>query len=491
MNKWTALLLTAGLLGHTALAALSNLEQIDLKAYEAMREVERYQMKVAEKHYTKGDFEVALAEYEKFLTLYEKSPGAPYAQLMWSHSLMKLKKPQTALRDGFQSVIDYWPESHEATLAAYCMANAYKRMGKVKEATASFRLILDDYPKHAIATRARLDLLHYARLHQNQKEVLRILREFAFELERTKENEAACVKAARELASMHFHAQEFEQGREALATSYEGEELDKQVRAMTVSTIQHLWKDEKTRPDARKLADQIIASLRKSTELTSGILYRIGGLHAMVGRPDQVWKIYDEIAKIHGTDDTLRGNRAKWLLARDKRDEAKRWYEKYENVVDGKRMLVGMALEEGQLELALELYRQLLELDGERAKEYQWAIGGIYEKQGEWKKAISMYRMIDDFPRNHFAMAACHRKIKEYAEAILLYQQTKVLDHVAPKASIEIGFTYEQSGDKEKAIRTFQLTCKRYPKAAEAARAHAHLQDKYNIHVTLGGAEEK
>lgn len=490
MSKGCFLLLIL-LLAQPLLGGLSNLEQIDLKAYEAMREVERYQMKVAEKHYTKGDFEVALAEYEKFLTLYEKSPGAPYAQLMWSHSLMKLKKPQTALRDGFQSVIDYWPDSHEATLAAYCMANAYKRMGKVKEATASFRLILDDYPEHAIATRARLDLLHYARLHENQKEVLRILREFAFKLERTKDNEEACVNAARELASMHFHAQEFEQGREALMTTYEGEELDKQVREMTVSTIQHLWKDEKTQPDARKLADQIIASLRQSSDLSSGVLYRIGGLHAMVGRPDQVWKIYDEIAQAHGTDDGLRGKRASWLLARDKREEAKRWYEKFENVVEGKRMLVGMAMEEGDLELALELYRQLLELDGERAAEYQWAIGGVYEKQGEWKKAISMYRMIDDFPKNHFAMAACHRKIKEYAEAILLYQQTKVLDNTAPRASLEIGFTYEESGDKEKAIRTFQLTCKRYPKAGEAARAHAHLQDKYNIHVTLGGAEEK
>ncbi|MCH7226276.1 tetratricopeptide repeat protein [Haloferula sp. A504] len=474
-----------------AAAGLSDLEQIDLKSYEAMREVERYQMKVAEKHYLKGSFEIALAEYEKFLTLYEKSPGAPYAQLMWSHSLMKLKKPQTALRDGFQSVIDYWPESHEATLAAYCMADAYKRMGKVKEATASFRLILDDYPDHAIATRARLDLLAYAKLHQNDEEVLRILREFTFELKRTEKNAQACLDASRELASMHFYSQEFEQGRKALATSYEDGELDKQVREMTVATIGHLWKEEKTRSDARKLADQIIASLRQSPELTSGVLYRIGSLHAMVGRPDQVWKIYDEIAKAHGTDDALRGNRASWLLARDKRDEARRWYERFENVVEGKRHLVGMAMEEGNIPLALEIYRQLLELDGERASEYQWAIAGCYEKQGEWKKAIAIYRMIDDFPKNHFAMAACHRKLKEYDEAILLYQQTKVIDGVAPRASIEIAFTHEEAGEKEKAIRTFQLTCKRYPKAAEAARAHAHLQEKYNIHVTLGGAEEK
>lgn len=339
---------------------LSNLEQIDLKSYEAMREVERYQMKVAEKHYTQGRFEVALAEYEKFLTLYEKSSGASYAQLMWSHSMMKLKKPQTALRDGFQSVIDYWPDSKEATLAAYCMGDSYKRMGKVKEASESFQLILKNYADHPIATRARLDLLHYARLHQDRKEEIRLLREFAFEVERTKENTEACINASRELAKMHFFDQDFESGKKALTTSYQDEDLDREVRSMTIATIQHLWKEEKTRPEARRLADAIIKSLRNSETISVGTFYRIGGLHSMVGRADQVWKIYDEIAKVHGTDDTLRGNRAKWLLGRDKREKAKRWYERFKNEVEGKRALVGLAVEEGNLELALESYWNLM-----------------------------------------------------------------------------------------------------------------------------------
>ncbi|NIP98409.1 MAG: hypothetical protein GWO24_35360, partial [Akkermansiaceae bacterium] len=48
-----------------------------------------------------------------------------------------------------------------------------------------------------------------------------------------------------------------------------------------------------------------------------------------------------------------------------------------------------------------------------------------------------------------------------------------------------------EAKEPKKAIRTFQLTCKRYPKTGQAARAHAHLQNKYNINVTLGGAEEE
>ena len=36
-------------------------------------------------------------------------------------------------------------------------------------------------------------------------------------------------------------------------------------------------------------------------------------------------------------------------------------------------------------------------------------------------------------------------------------------------------------------IRTFQLTCKRYPKSGRPGR----LQNEYNINVTLGGTEEE
>lgn len=78
----------------SALAELSPLERIPVATFEKMKEVERYQIRIAEKHYTDGDFKTALAEFEKFLTLYEKSPGAPYAQLMWSHSMMHLKSPK-------------------------------------------------------------------------------------------------------------------------------------------------------------------------------------------------------------------------------------------------------------------------------------------------------------------------------------------------------------------------------------------------------------
>ena len=151
------LVLIVTLVSQNVFAQLSTLQQIDVGSFEKMKEVERYQIRIAEKHFLNGNYKVALSEYEKFLTLYEKSAGAPYAQLMWSHTMMNLKKPKTALRDGFQSVIDYWPDSNEATIAAYCMGDAYRKMGEVADAQKSFRFLIKEYPKHEIAMRARED----------------------------------------------------------------------------------------------------------------------------------------------------------------------------------------------------------------------------------------------------------------------------------------------------------------------------------------------
>ena len=115
MKPIFSLLFALALLPAAADAAkLTWLEQIPLESYEKMREVERYQLQIAEKYYIKEEYKVALDEYEKFLTLYETSTGAPYAQLMWSHCQSKLRRVNTAIREGFQSVIDYWPNAREA-----------------------------------------------------------------------------------------------------------------------------------------------------------------------------------------------------------------------------------------------------------------------------------------------------------------------------------------------------------------------------------------
>ena len=478
---------------------------------------------------------------------------------------MKLKKPKTALREGFQSVIDYWPESPEATIASYCMGDAYRTMGEIKDAQKSYRFLIKDYPSHELAMRARQDLLHYARLHEDMEERLTLLSELTFRVERTEKSKAACIKACHELAELHCFAQNLDQGKKALATTYSGTKLFEQVYSLSVKTMKHLLGDQKTRIAALKLGDQLIMTLRNEatvrTELASQFFYQAADLNTTLGRHSETMKIYREIGERFGMNDSLRGTMAKWYKSRDRRNEARKIYGEFEDQLAGLKNLATMSLEEKKIagaiiiyrklikidgnnsveyllniascyesqpdwekaiacyreiieidkdnsvkylltiagcyktqsewEKAIACYREIIEIDGDNSGEYLWSIAGCYETQSEWKKAIACYRQIDRFPANYFAMANCHRKIQEHREAITLYTQIKVLEKSAPEANLQIGYTYEEAEDKEKAIRTFQLTCKRYPKSGQASKAHSHLQNKYKINVTLGGTEEE
>ena len=511
-------------------AALTDLEQIPVEIFEQMREVERYQLKIAEKHYTSKNYKIALAEYEKFLTLYERSAGAPYAQLMWSHTQVHLKKVKTALREGFQSVIDYWPDSHSATVAAYCIGDAYRKMGEVRKAREAFQFVLREYPDTPLSLRSHLDLLHYARLSEDREAVIEILKRLTYVVKRTDWSKSACLQASQELATMQFFAQDFNAGRKALATSYKDEKLIQVVFDMTVKTMNRFLKDEKMRQSALRLGDQLIAQVRRDSiedsKSAKSHLYRIVALHGMLGRPDRAWSVYEEIGEKFGLDDELRGHMAQWQLDREHLAQARKLYEQFDNRVAGLEALVAMLQavkrpteaievlrqlielngedEVGYLETIAQVYSgmgkfpeaigvfvQLIDLNGENAPAYQWSIGGCYESMSEWKKAVGIYRQIDEFPKTQFAMASCHRKIQEHREAVALYRQCLVNDASAPRATLEIAYTYEEAKQAKNAIRSFQLTCKRYPKSKQAAQAHAHLQNKYNINVTLGGAEDE
>jgi len=150
-------------------ASLSWTEQIEVNTFGKLRQVERYQLKVAEKFYTKGEFAAAAAEYEKYITLYETSKGAAYAQLMWSHCQINQRKVYTGIRDGFQSVIDYWPNSNEAKLATYLIGRSYKNIGELKKAESAYSKTITDYPTDHIALLSKWDLAGISSIKKDQK----------------------------------------------------------------------------------------------------------------------------------------------------------------------------------------------------------------------------------------------------------------------------------------------------------------------------------
>ena len=50
------------------LHAQTKLDEMSLERWAKMREVERYQMNIAEKYYKDKKFDVAMSEYEKYLS---------------------------------------------------------------------------------------------------------------------------------------------------------------------------------------------------------------------------------------------------------------------------------------------------------------------------------------------------------------------------------------------------------------------------------------
>ena len=150
-------------------ARLSYLEQMPLEAFAKLREIEKHQLKIAEKFYLKGEHKAAAAEYDKFLTLYERSSGGPCSLLMWAHCQVKIRLVNTAVRDGFQSVIDYWPESHEAVVSSFMIAKCHLLNGEPGKADKAFAQLADDFPKHSLATLSRVEMLGIATSRKDQE----------------------------------------------------------------------------------------------------------------------------------------------------------------------------------------------------------------------------------------------------------------------------------------------------------------------------------
>ena len=66
-------LFALSLLTFASSALAGPLDEMSLDRWKLLRENEIYQLQIAEKYFREQNWKVALPEYEKFLTLYEKS----------------------------------------------------------------------------------------------------------------------------------------------------------------------------------------------------------------------------------------------------------------------------------------------------------------------------------------------------------------------------------------------------------------------------------
>ena len=253
--------------------------------------------------------------------------------------------------------------------------------------------------------------------------------------------------------------------------------------------------------------------------------FAMADLQLAAQRNDKVPAIYDEMTKKFGTDDVLLGRLASWYKSQKRWEEARATYRRYLNAADGLGQVAYSYREESKPDEAIPVYRQLVGQDPERKVQWKneiattyrgarkfkeaidvyheleaddlanigkwrWEIACTYRDAGQLAEAIGYFRQCDNLPENLKQMAACHRQLKQYKEAVGLYNQVvAAYPDSAAWALLQSGYTREEAGESEPAIKIFQSVCKRFPKDQYASVAHAHLQTKYKISVTLGGAK--
>jgi tetratricopeptide (TPR) repeat protein len=536
VTKFAILIATLVALAAAVPASAATLDELSLERWAKLREAERFQMNIAEKYYREGNWKVALSEYEKFLSLYEESEGAPYAQLKWSLCQVQLRKPNAAIKDGFQSVIDYWPDSEDAVAASYLIGSAYKTMGEPKLAKKAYANVLTRHPKHLVATLARVDLIDIARVEDDTARRVALWKELTFDTERVGEAANHCATASRELATHSFLTGAFADGVAALATTYAEADVPFQMVEHARTPISNLTAQDDTKPTGQKVADQAIAWLREklpadtatdeNKALARQVSYRIAEIQAAARRADEVPQTYEKIIQQFGADDDTLGRLGYWYRTQAKYDEARATYNRFTNQVaaleqvaqsyreerrydDGVKVYLQLAgldpaqaikwqsmaayacREAGKCDEAVTIYTGLITADAEHANNWQYQIGETYRAFGRHRDAIAAYQNSDIFPESYQQMGWCYRALGEYKEAISLYQQI-IAGHepTAPWALTQIGYTYEQAGEKENAIKALQRVCRKYFKTPYASEAHAYLNDKFNIRVTLGGGTE-
>ena len=523
--------------GWTATASPERLDELSLKRWEKLREVERYQLNIAEKYYREKNYKVAAPEYEKFLTLYETSEGAAYAQLKWSLCNVQLRKHNTAIKEGYQSVIDYWPDSPEAVAAAYYIGRAYKEIGEVRKAKRAYQTVLDDHPKHLAAVYATVDLIDISTIDNDLESRLKLWKRLTFETKRDRQSQQYCVNASQQLATYSFEFGAFADGIKAIESTYPSAEAAGQLANFARGPIARLISKAETQTRGQGLAEQAVAWIRQQIPTDRSTLeakqvavnhwYHMADLQAASGREDKVSQIYEQLITTVGASDATFLRIGDWYKSISKYEQARQQYSKFENSIEAQNQIAysyrqqqkyAQAVEAYQQNVradsenatkwsaeigntyrdarkyneAIEVYLELLKSDAANAKRWMWLIANSYHSDGRYKQAIGYYRQCNNFPTNYQHMAQCHIALKEFAEAVLLYNQiVGGSPGSAAWAMLQIGYTHEKADKKESAIRAFQQVCRNYPKDSHASRAHAHLQTKYKITVTLGGAKSE
>ena len=479
---------------------INALSEFPLSLRKKIREVEKYQWNIAEKYYIKGDYKVAAGEYEKYLKLYERSLAAPYAQLKWSNCQVRLKKLNTAIKDGYQSVIDYWPESPAAISARFLIGRTHKQMGEMKAAKRVLNEVVKKHPKHDVAVYALVEMIDIAGVEKDATGRVTLWKQLTYDIPRDKGKAARrssrnglCAAAAVNLAKHHFSEGAFDDGVKAIETTYPEianarqryDRVDYVVYSVRPA-IGSFMRDTKTKAQGKKLADRAISYVEKQipTDLSDAAantrarqyLDYVVSLHSDVGRDAEALKTYQKMLTLFKNADSILGNMASWLEQRRRYEEARKAYGQYADKLAGANRVAQSYLNQassywssGKRSLAVTFSQRAADAYGQvPAKEKPDVIKSKANRASAFRSASYYSR------RSGKAVPA-----KNFDnEAIAIYQQL-IKDDPGKSQSwrMEIARTYRNAGDYKNAIANYRQCGDVFPTSQiEMAGCHRALK---------------
>ena len=127
--------------------------------------------------------------------------------------------------------------------------------------------------------------------------------------------------------------------------------------------------------------------------------------------------------------------------------------------------------EEGKVNIALELYNQILKIDPNHSRALN-NIAVIFSDSKDYQKAISSYEKAIEINPNfadaHYNLGVIFMKLKDYQKAKNSYEKTIEIDPNYAKAHNNQGNTFKKLGENQKALSCFEKAIKANPNYIDA-----------------------
>ncbi len=221
----------------------------------------------------------------------------------------------------------------------------------------------------------------------------------------------------------------------------------------------------------------------------------------VTGRPDEARKRFESVYRSEKTTLRLVDSYGRFLARHNARDEARRVYEAFDQIL-ARHPIVTAAMAD------LDAGRPMTPLvrdAAEGAGEALYGLGAIGGRQGDELAAMIYLRLsLHLLPDNGLAqvtLADVYERLKQYEQAIDVYDSVDEKSPLRTNADIQIGLLLEQMGKNEQATKHLAQVAVDNPKDSEAFIALGNLQrtrkeftaaiDSYTRALELSGKPEK